>query len=82
VQQNASNGTDHGTAAPLYLFGSSLRHGLLGSHPSLTNLDKGDLIYNVDFRSVYAAILENWMKLDSTKVLGRGFQIPHIFQTA
>jgi uncharacterized protein (DUF1501 family) len=81
VQQNASNGTDHGTAAPVYLFGSAVKSGLLGTHPSLTNLDRGDLIYNVDFRSVYAAILENWMKIDSTKVLGRSFRIPNIIQT-
>lgn len=82
VQQNASNGTDHGTAAPLYLFGTSIRSGLLGTHPSLTNLDKGDLIYNIDFRSIYAGLLENWMKIDSEKVLGRKFRIPNIMDKA
>ena len=82
VQQNASNGTDHGTAAPLYLFGPAVRSGLLGTHPSLTNLDKGDLIYNIDFRSIYAALLDNWMKIDSEKVLGRQFRLPNILLKA
>ena len=61
VGQNASGGTDHGTAAPVYLVGDLLRPGLLGDHPSLDDLDQGDLRFNVDFRSVYAAILEDWM---------------------
>ena len=70
VEQNASNGTDHGTAGPVFLFGQSIKPGLLGTYPSLTELDHGDLIHTVDFRSVYADVLDNWLKLDSSKVLG------------
>ncbi|MFK7788369.1 MAG: DUF1501 domain-containing protein [Phycisphaeraceae bacterium] len=70
LQQNASNGTDHGVAGPSFVFGPSVKHGLHGSYPSLTNLDKGDLIHTTDFRSVYADILDNWMAIDSRKALG------------
>ena len=74
VAQNASQGTDHGTAGPMFLFGPMVRPGVLGKHPSLTRLDDGDLIYNVDFRSVYAAALEGWLKADSQKVIGKAFK--------
>jgi uncharacterized protein (DUF1501 family) len=69
VGQNASQGTDHGTAAPMMLFGPMVRPGLIGEHPSLTDLDEGDLKYRIDFRSVYAGILEGWLKADSKKIL-------------
>lgn len=74
VHQNASQGTDHGTAGPMYLFGPMVRPGLLGEHPSLSELDNGDLIYNIDFRSVYAAVLDTWLKTDSRKILGLAFR--------
>lgn len=74
VQQNASQGTDHGTAAPMFLVGDMVRPGLLGKHPSLTDLDQGDLKHTVDFRSVYAAVLENWMGAPSQKVLQSRFE--------
>ncbi|MCH7961225.1 MAG: DUF1501 domain-containing protein [Planctomycetes bacterium] len=69
VRQNASGGTDHGTAAPMFLFGPMVEPGLHGRHPSLTDLDNGDLKFKNDFRCVYAAILENWMQADSRAVL-------------
>ena len=74
VAQNASGGTDHGTAAPMYFVGEMIKPGLLGEHPSLTDLDEGDLKYNVDFRSVYAAVLEDWMGASSDKILGKGYR--------
>ncbi len=74
VSQNASGGTDHGTAAPMYFVGDMVRPGLLGDQPSLVNLDGGDLIYNVDFRSAYAAVLEDWMGAPAGKVLGRAYR--------
>ena len=74
VAQNASGGTDHGTAAPMYLMGDMVRPGLLGNMPSLSDLDQGDLKFNVDFRSVYAAVLEDWMGAPSDKVLGANFK--------
>ena len=73
VAQNGSNGTDHGTAAPMFLIGDNVKHGLLGKHPSLTTLDEGDLKFNTDFREVYAAILEDWMGADSKAVLGKKY---------
>ncbi|RNC80889.1 MAG: DUF1501 domain-containing protein [Phycisphaera sp.] len=69
VSQNASGGTDHGTAAPMFLFGPMVRQGIIGRHPSLTNLDNGDLKYEIDFRSVYAGILESWLSADSNEIL-------------
>jgi uncharacterized protein (DUF1501 family) len=73
VGQNASGGTDHGTAAPMYFVGDMLRPGLLGEHPPLEALDEGDLVFNVDFRSVYATVLEDWMGATSQQVLGRAW---------
>jgi uncharacterized protein (DUF1501 family) len=69
VGQNASGGTDHGTAAPMFVVGQSVRQGLVGEHPSMKDLDDGDLRYTLDFRSVYAGVLDQWMKADSKKVL-------------
>jgi uncharacterized protein (DUF1501 family) len=74
VAQNGSGGTDHGCAAPMYFVGDMIKPGLLGDHPSLTDLDQGDLKYNVDFRSIYAGVLEDWMKAPSAKILGGDFQ--------
>ena len=74
VSQNASQGTDHGAAAPMFLAGPMVRPGVLNSHPSLTDLDRGDLKHRVDFRSVYSGILEDWLKADPVAVLGARFQ--------
>ncbi len=82
VRQNASAGTDHGTAGPMFLFGPMVKPGLLNDHPTLTKLDDGDLIYNTDFRSVYAAILDHWLAADSAKVLGRKFQPARVLAAA
>ncbi|MDQ6827056.1 MAG: DUF1501 domain-containing protein [Candidatus Eremiobacteraeota bacterium] len=61
VAQNAANGTDHGTAMPLFIVGGTVKGGIYGAHPSLTDLDHGDLKFATDFRSVYATILERWL---------------------
>jgi uncharacterized protein (DUF1501 family) len=71
VAENGSGGTDHGTAAPMFLVGDSVKPGLHGAMPSLMNLDGGDLIHTVDFRSVYANVLEGWFGVDAGQVLGR-----------
>jgi uncharacterized protein (DUF1501 family) len=73
VAENASKGTDHGTAAPMFISGGAIKPGIYGRPPSLEQLDTGDLIYNVDFRSVYATILNRWLKAPVSKVLGRDF---------
>ena len=69
VAQNASQGTDHGTAAPMFMVGDMVRPGVLGTHPSLTDLDSGDLKFTVDFRNVYAGVLRDWMGCDPASVL-------------
>ncbi len=73
VAQNASQGTDHGAAAPMFLFGRNIREGVIGRHPSLTDLDSGDLKYNIDFRSVYASVLQDWLDAPSKPILGKQF---------
>lgn len=74
VRQNASGGTDHGAAAPLFLAGPMVRAGVLNDHPSLSNLDDGDLRYQVDFRSIYAAVLSDWLKADHRPVLAGSYR--------
>ncbi len=74
VAQNGSGGTDHGAAAPVFLMGPMVRSGLVGQHPSLTDLDSGDLKYGVDFRNVYAGIVGDWLKADVVKTLGKGWR--------
>ncbi len=75
VSENANGGTDHGAAAPMFVVGDRIKAGLLGRYPSLapSDLFEGDIRYNVDFRNVYAGILENWMKTPSAPILGRSF---------
>ena len=58
----------------MFLFGPMVRPGVHGVHPSLTDLDQGDLKFHTDFRSVYAAILAKWLKADVRTVLGRDFR--------
>jgi len=70
VAENGSGGTDHGTAAPMFLIGNGVRPGVVGDHPSLTNLDGGDLRHTLDFRSVYAGIVEDWFQVDPRPILG------------
>ena len=75
VSDNASGGTDHGAAAPMFVIGEEVKAGLLGRYPSLAPKDlfQGDLNYTVDFRTVYASVLENWLKTDSSVILGKHF---------
>lgn len=74
VAENASAGTDHGTAAPVFLAGGAVQAGLIGEHPSLADLDQeGDIKFHTDFRQVYAEILDRWLGCDSQAVLGRPF---------
>ncbi|MDX5438051.1 MAG: DUF1501 domain-containing protein, partial [Pontibacter sp.] len=70
VQQNASNGTDHGTANNVYLIGNRLRTpGIFNEGPNLQNLDEGDLKYTIDFRTIYAALLQQWLQTNSSAIL-------------
>ncbi|MDX1682192.1 MAG: DUF1501 domain-containing protein, partial [Phycisphaeraceae bacterium] len=74
VAQNASGGTDHGTAGPSFLFGPMVRPGVYGDYPSLENLDQGDLKHNIDFRSVYTTVLDDWLGANAAAVLGRAWR--------
>ena len=73
VAENGSGGTDHGVAGPLFLAGPRVKGGLIGAAPSLTDLDDGDLRWHTDFRTVYTALLQNWLGVDAAGVLGGRF---------
>jgi uncharacterized protein (DUF1501 family) len=77
VAENASRGTDHGSAAPVFVIGGGLKGGLYGEQPSLDDLDNGNLRFTTDFRSVYATVLERWLQRPSSAIVGPGFtQVP------
>ena len=71
--ENASGGTDHGAAAPMFLIGKNVKGGLHGPVPNLSDLSDGDLKYGIDFREVYATTLDKWLGGDSGVVLGQKF---------
>ncbi|MGZ3845185.1 MAG: DUF1501 domain-containing protein [Flavisolibacter sp.] len=74
VSQNASGGTDHGTANNMFLLGGGLQQkGLINGLPDLNDLDEGDLKYKVDFKNVYATVLNKWLNADDEKILGKKF---------
>jgi uncharacterized protein (DUF1501 family) len=72
VNENASRGTDHGTATPMFVVGKHVKGGFYGKQPSLTDLDDGNLKMTTDFRSVYATMLKGWMGLEDTKSVLKG----------
>lgn len=75
VEQNASGGTDHGTANNMFLISGGLKQkGILNPMPDLANLNEGDLKYKVDFKNVYATILNKWLKADDAGILGRKYE--------
>ncbi len=74
VAENASEGTDHGTAGPMFLAGTPVKPGLLGPHPDLDDLANGDLKHHTDFRQVYATVLEGWLGCPSEPVLKGRFE--------
>jgi uncharacterized protein (DUF1501 family) len=80
VRENGSQGTDHGTAGPVLLAGPRVKAGLLGEAPKLLDLQDGDLKMTVDFRRVYASVLEDWLKLASQPALEGKFDPLALFQ--
>jgi uncharacterized protein (DUF1501 family) len=75
VKENASQGTDHGAAAPLFVAGGAVRSGVIGKHPSLADLDReGDMRFHTDFRQVYATLLDQWLGVPSREVLGANYE--------
>ncbi|MGO9468292.1 MAG: DUF1501 domain-containing protein [Isosphaeraceae bacterium] len=82
VRENASQGTDHGAAAPVFVAGPLAKAGLIGAHPSLDDLDDGDLKFHTDFRRVYAAVLGDWLGCKPETVVGKGFDPLPLFRRA
>jgi uncharacterized protein (DUF1501 family) len=75
VNDNQSGGTDHGTAAPLFVLGNAVSGGIYGDDPSLSHLDDNDdLIFGIDFRSVYATVVRHWLQTDPEPILGGSFE--------
>jgi uncharacterized protein (DUF1501 family) len=74
VEENGSQGTDHGTAAPMFVLGNPVSKGIYGEPPSLSSLDNfGNLKYTTDFRSIYATMLDRWLGASSKDILGGSF---------
>ncbi len=73
VNENGSRGTDHGGASPMLFFGSKLKPGFHGEHPSLIELGDGDLKFSTDFRSLYQLVLEDWFGAKALDILGAEF---------
>jgi uncharacterized protein (DUF1501 family) len=86
VTENGSIGTDHGEAAPLFVFGSDkvIKPGFHGPNPDLrpANLSRGDVAYKMDFRSIYATVLNQWLRTDDQKVLSKKFDQIDLFKGA
>jgi uncharacterized protein (DUF1501 family) len=75
VEQNASNGTDHGTANNMFLISGGLKQkGLINPLPNLADLNEGDLKYNIDFKNVYSTVLKKWLDADDQKILSRKYE--------
>jgi uncharacterized protein (DUF1501 family) len=74
VAENASQGTDHGAAAPMFVAGSHVRAGLIGNHPRLDDLDDGDPKFHTDFRRIYAEILTRWFQQPADEILGGRYE--------
>jgi len=81
VAENGSSGTDHGQGNSLYVINGNLQNsGMFNAYPDLLTLSNGDVPYNIDFRSVYATILEDWFGCDSEQVLHHQFEKLDIFK--
>ena len=74
VEENASFGTDHGTASQIFLIGNNLKkNGVYNEAPNLADLDEGDLKFSIDFKNIYATVLQKWLHTDDLKILGSKF---------
>lgn len=75
VAQNASNGTDHGTANNMFFISGGLKQkGLLNAMPNLADLNDGDLKHTVDFKEVYATVLNHWLGANDNLILGKNYK--------
>jgi uncharacterized protein (DUF1501 family) len=73
VYSNASYGTDHGTATPIFLFGKGVKGGVLGTNPDLSNLNNGNLVYTTDYRQVYTSVVQDWFGASDEAMQATGF---------
>jgi len=76
VEENGSLGTDHGTATPMFMVGKGVKGGFYGQHPSLTDLDDGNMKMTTDFRRVYATAIKEWLGYDQTQAVLKGTFTP------
>ena len=76
VEENGSLGTDHGTATPMFMVGKGVKGGFYGQHPSLTDLDDGNMKMTTDFRRVYATAIKEWLGYDQTQAVLKGTFAP------
>jgi uncharacterized protein (DUF1501 family) len=81
AKENGSKGTDHGSAAPMLLVGGKVNSAIIGDHPSLTKIPMGNLEHSIDFRSVYATVLDRWLGVSSKDVLGGEFAGLNVFKS-
>jgi uncharacterized protein (DUF1501 family) len=72
VEENGSLGTDHGTATPMFVIGKGVKGGFYGQHPSLVDLDDGNMKMTTDFRRVYATAIKEWLGCDDTEIVLKG----------
>jgi uncharacterized protein (DUF1501 family) len=72
VQENTSQGTDHGTAGPAFVIGAPVKGGQYGKVPSLTELKQGNLVYTTDYRRIYATAIQGWMGYEDPASILRG----------
>lgn len=73
VYSNASYGTDHGTATPIFLFGKGLKGGVLGTNPDLSDLNAGNIKYAIDYRNVYTSVVQDWFGASDEAMVATGF---------
>jgi len=73
VYSNASYGTDHGTATPVFLFGKGLKGGVVGTNPNLMDLNQGNLQYNIDYRQAYTSVVQDWFGASDEAMVATGF---------
>jgi uncharacterized protein (DUF1501 family) len=79
IRENGSGGTDHGTAGVVFLAGPSVRGGVAGSMPSLTDLGDGEPKMTTDFRRVYSSVLESWLGISARDAVGGSFEPAALF---
>jgi uncharacterized protein (DUF1501 family) len=79
AKENGSKGTDHGSGAPMFLVGGKVKAGAVGEHPSLKDLEMGNLKFGIDFRQVYSAILDKWLGVPSKDVIAGTFKPVEVF---